>query len=234
MKEIARILYGSQNLGLSGPESDKDYKIILCPNFSDLYNRHEADKKDLPEKYQNDKEHNTVVDIRKFFERAVNGNVNAVEMLFSTEIYSKNEKFSALLQALRDLYSDGYLLDKWDNFYSSLTGLVSNSLSRYNDRKTQVRANYYLFLLNQLVKDNFKMTGTTWRNNDWSKKLQQTRFNELMFCPPGNIALADIKYMKTGLDKKVNKLKDKRALFKSEWIDIVPQIYTFVKQEAWI
>ena len=37
MVELAKVLYGSQNYGLDGEDSDRDYKLVLCPGFDELY-----------------------------------------------------------------------------------------------------------------------------------------------------------------------------------------------------
>ena len=44
MREVARVLYGSQNYGLDTPESDRDYKVLMCPEFDDLYHGRKLEK----------------------------------------------------------------------------------------------------------------------------------------------------------------------------------------------
>lgn len=121
MFEIGRIGYGSQNYRLNGPDSDKDYKVFLCPDFNDLYNNRKVEKNDLPAFY--DPEHYSPMDVRVFAKNVIAGNINCAEYLFSIEQNGRSD-FFAFLEEARQLYNDGYVMVCWDKFFASTEGLV--------------------------------------------------------------------------------------------------------------
>ena len=89
---LGEILYGSQNYGLNGPNSDKDYYEIVMPSFYDLYYQIEAsDKKSW--------------DIRKFTKLILDGNFNAIELLFSVDKYFYSQDFEFLWHYLNNGYA---------------------------------------------------------------------------------------------------------------------------------
>lgn len=182
MKELAKVLMGSQNYSLDGFDSDKDYKVLLCPTFEDLYNVHRVEKNDLPAKYPKD-EHYSVMDCRQFAKSLVRGNVNCCEYLFSTEV-KMSSTFVDFYAAARKLYEDGYAVVCWEQLFASLEGLVKNSFDRYGaTRKTMSRAYYfYLFAVNLAV-NNFCMSSETWRGNKWNDLVYKMRFDENSWMP---------------------------------------------------
>ena len=106
MKVAARILVGSQNYSLSGPDSDYDYKLLMVPSFDDLYNYHKVDKHDLPQQY--DPEHYSVISVMTFDKNVRAGNVNALEMLFSSE--KKDALFFLFLPCILERFKRTWIL----------------------------------------------------------------------------------------------------------------------------
>lgn len=182
MFEVGRILYGSFNYRLDGPDSDKDYKVFLCPDFNDLYKNKRVEKNDLPANVYN-KEFYSPMDCRTFAAKLLEGNVNCIEYIFSLEQNGSSDFFEFLEEA-RQLYSDGYIMVCWDKFFASVEGLVKNSLDRNGEnRKTVTRAYYFQLLIMTLLADSFKMDIHTWRGNNWNKDLQRMRFDEECWMP---------------------------------------------------
>ena len=168
MKEIARILVGSQNYGLDIPESDKDCKVLLCPEFEDLYNYRKVEAKDLPEGL--DKEHYSVMSVITFDKLLRNGNPNCLEMLYSTNIESDSSNFLIYVNQARELFRYGYLAIVWENFYNAVAGIIMNGFEKYGaTRKTISRAIYFYGLICSLSKpykdpSAYSMSAETWRN----------------------------------------------------------------------
>lgn len=165
MIEFARVLYGSQNYGLDGPDSDRDYKVLLCPTFEDFYRYHKVDKKDLPKGC--DLEHDSPVSVMRFHELLAQGNPNCVEMLFSAEQDVKVKEFGTYLDMARKVYGGGYVACVWDRFYSALTGLALNALDRYGvTPKTVSRARYFYGLAHYVAGNGFVIDEGTYRSGD--------------------------------------------------------------------
>lgn len=162
MKEVARFLYGSQNYGLDTPESDKDYKVILCPEFVDLYRYHKVCKDDLP--CGLDPDHYSVMSVMQFHDLLMGGNPNCIEMLFSVET-SSDKSFDQYLHSVRAMYESSYVAIVWDKFYSALKGLALNGIKRNGlNPKTVSRLFYFMFFAEQVVRDGFVIREDTWRN----------------------------------------------------------------------
>lgn len=171
MKEVARILYGSQNYGLDTPESDKDYKVLLCPDFEDLYRYHKVCKDDLPSGL--DPEHYSVMSLIQFHDLLMAGNPNCLEMLFSVEsnpigtAYPIHTYLHDYRERAKTLYATGYIAIVWDKFYSALKGIALNSIDRNGiNVKTVSRLCFFNFFAQQIVRDNFVVNERTWRNPD--------------------------------------------------------------------
>ena len=171
MKEVARILYGSQNYGLDTLDSDKDYKVLLCPEFEDLYRYHKVCKDDLPSGL--DPEHYSVMSLMQFHDLLMAGNPNCLEMLFSVEsnptgpAYPIHTYLHDYRELAQTLYATGYIAIVWDKFYSALKGLAMNSIDRYGiNAKTVSRLCFYNYFAQQIVRDDFVVNERTWRNPD--------------------------------------------------------------------
>ena len=229
MKEIAKILFGSQNMGLDGPTSDRDYKVIYTPSFEDLYFRREADQHSLK---GYDKDHYAPIDIRKFHKLALEGNVNIVEMLFSIDIQSSLPEFNDYLNKVKELYNRGYIAYVWDKFYSSLQGLVMNSLDRYGPtRKVIARAHAYIRLSQTIAIDSFCVNETSWRDNPWNKTAREMRFDETVWAPSAEQIKETLNYLKILLGEAAqsNQNPISLKLFEEEKIKLQNCIYNIVK-----
>lgn len=169
---LGEILYGSQNYGLNGPNSDKDYYEIVMPSFYDLYYQKEAsDKKSW--------------DIRKFTKLILDGNFNAIELLFSVDKYFYSQDFEYLWYTLR-AYSSDIVARRSLKFYYSVRGCFMNSLDRAvtaenedNYLKHIARAQYFVDMLDNLRLSHFYMRDDAWRGN-FTENARNIRFN----CAP--------------------------------------------------
>ena len=79
MFEVGRILFGSQNYHLDGPDSDKDYKVLLCPDSEDFYFYKKVEKNNLSKELPS--ENYSPMDVRTFDKNLRAGNPNCLEML---------------------------------------------------------------------------------------------------------------------------------------------------------
>lgn len=169
---LGEILYGSQNYGLNGPNSDKDYHEIVMPSFYDLYYQKEAsDKKSW--------------DIRKFTKLILDGNFNAIELLFSVDKYFYSQDFEYLWYTLR-AYSSDIVARRSLKFYYSVRGCFMNSLDRAvtaenedNYLKHIARAQYFVDMLDNLRLSHFYMRDDAWRGI-FTENARNIRFN----CAP--------------------------------------------------
>lgn len=153
MKVLFETLYGSQNYGLSGPTSDKDYKIIMLPDFDDLfYNR----SPHLPE--GKDPEHYSVMDVRKWVSLLKKGNFNAIEYLYSTEYNNCGERVGELFSVLRHIFTNGYLAATWPYFISACIGmsLEANKRGGYTP-KTVSRMCWLNEFVHHVVGEDFRI-----------------------------------------------------------------------------
>ena len=226
MKEVGRALYGSQNYGLSNENSDKDYKVFLCPSFDDLYRGHKADKGDLPKGF--DAEHYSVLDVRKFAELVKVGNVNCLEYLFSLEL-TGNDKFLEWCGVAQLFFNQGYLAMVWPTFFSSLEGMVKNSLDRYGvSRKSMSRA-YFLYKFAETVsKDNFQVFNSTWRANNWNKTVYEMRFDDTVYLPTQEDVFRALNDLRVETTNKVKAYQNNELLK----YDLVEQMKGFVYHEV--
>ena len=189
MIEFAKVLYGSQNYGLDGPDSDRDYKVLLCPTFEDFYRYHKVDKGDLPDGC--DPEHDSPMSVMRFHELLAAGNPNCIEMLFSVERDVKVKGFETYLKLMRRVYAGGYAALVWDGFYSALTGLALNGLDRNGvTPKTLARARYFYEMALHVAGTGFVIDEGTYRCGDGE---DAPRFHKLAqalrFHPPTQVFL---------------------------------------------
>ena len=179
MKELARVLYGSQNYGLDGPDSDKDYKVLLCPEYMDFYDARKVCADDVPIEY--DREHYSPMNIIQFHTLLMKGNPNCIEMLFSTEWSVSDNLLRNYLDGMKDLYTRGYVAVVWDSFYAAIRGLAMNPIDRNGVNGKTVSRAYYLFgLVRQIESDGFSIDSSTWRNGMmYCVKAKDIRFGKL-------------------------------------------------------
>lgn len=216
MKEIARILVGSQNYGLDIPESDKDYKVLLCPEFEDLYNYRKVEAKDLPKDL--DKDHYSVMSVITFDKLLRNGNPNCLEMLYSMNLETDNADFCAYVNYARDLFRDGYLALVWENFYNAVTGIITHPFERDGvTPKTVSRAEYFYRMICALPYQNehvqpYGMTAYTWRNREIVSGARKFRIDE-------KITQEELEEVKNAIIFLLKDEKDERMFKAQRWIE---------------
>ena len=225
MHEVGRCLYGSNNYNLDGPNSDKDYKVFLCPDFNDLYNSKRVEKSDLSAATYG--EQFSPMDVRQFARNLAKGNVNCCEYLFSVEA-NHEPAFSSFVSVARKAYECGYVITCWDAFFASVEGMVKNSLDRCGvTRKSMSRAYYlYMFVL-MLVEDGFKMTEHSWRNNYWNKDVHKMRFDENYYLPTQEGLYQGFAKLKQMASNRVEAFKENRPL---EYKELSAYYYVFEEE----
>lgn len=153
MQDVAHILYGSQNQQYDLPTSDKDYKIIWVPSFSDLYYSRNGNKHTLGAQY--DKEHYTGLDIRNWCDLLIKGNPNAIELLFSSEIDIYNSSFIPWLRTAQSVYQTGYIYEVWDTFISACKGIAKSCFERGTLDKANARQEFWYLFIQKVKQNNF-------------------------------------------------------------------------------
>lgn len=164
MKQLASILYGSQNYGLSTPESDKDFKVLMCPSFDELYEGRKVTKQDLPSGY--DPEHYSVMSVINFNRLLLNGNPNCIELLYSVEYEYINVDLMRYFDMAREMYSKGYVALVLREFYSALRGMMFAQLGDGKVSAKAVARAYYLHcLFEYIINDGYVISETAFRND---------------------------------------------------------------------
>ena len=178
MFEVGRLLYGSQNLNLDGPDSDKDYKVLLCPEVDDLYYRKRVEQNDTPAGL--DHEHYSPMDVRDFDRLVRAGNPNVLEMLYSKECENFYVDLEIYLDYAAELYEKGYLVMVFPQFFKAVKGIVFNSFSRYGvNRKSASRVCFWTTFVEKVVLNNFKVSPRFWSCD----AAREMRFNEKIELP---------------------------------------------------
>ena len=185
MLDVGHVLYGSQNYNLDGPDSDKDYKVLLCPEAEDFYFYKKVEKNDVPKELSC--EHYSPMDVRKFDELVRAGNPNCLQMLWSKEYENLYLDLNAYMDDARYLFASGYLVMVFPQFFSAVKGVVFNSLSRYGvNRKSASRALFWETFVERVALHNFVV-----RDEFWSCGLaRELRFDETLDLP----LLEDLEY----------------------------------------
>ena len=180
MRTFAKVLYGSQNYGLDGPDSDRDYKILLCPDFDDFYRgRRGVSKEDIP--FDVDPEHNSVMSVIQFHDLLMKGNPNCIEMLFSVDWKIYNKKMEPYLTKARQLYNFGYIAMVWENFYKAVKGIALNTINRDGvTGKSVSRADFFCGLIGHTIRNDFVVTENSWRGDfAFQHNARNTRFAQV-------------------------------------------------------
>jgi hypothetical protein len=177
MIELAKVLYGSQNYGLDGEDSDRDYKLVLCPEFEELYEGKMCKK--------NEGEHVVGNDIRRLHGLLAGGNPNAVELLYSVDVeLIDGDWVGKYFDCWRRVYEGGYLAAVWRTFYAALTGMALNGIDRNGvTPKTVARAFYFLEMAKHLAGNGFVMNEGVYRGDglEFHRLARKIRFE-----PPVN------------------------------------------------
>ena len=174
MTVIGTILIGSQNYSLDIPESDHDYKIIVTPNFNELYLKKDLNGAALP---SDDPEHYSYMDVRTFANNLAKGNPNAIEMLYSVDI-NVNEELKKVMDVWRELYKKQYILNVWPYFVEAITGMCYNGFkAKGMTTKTVSRAIYFYRLIETIYKDDGVIDESTMRNDYCCSFARDIRLN---------------------------------------------------------
>ena len=179
-KQIAKMLYGSQNYNLDTPESDKDYKVIEFPDAEDLFYA-----KTLNRQLS---ENESVWDVRNFLKYLMKANPNALELLFSVEQEYEDESFKELLDYIRPRIGSVIRMH-WEEFSNATLGIAWESIRRNQvTPKTVARLTYFWLFWGGLVTDydihgggtNGEMTELTWRNFrcTWPREIREMDPND--------------------------------------------------------
>lgn len=225
--------YGSTNYGLDGPESDHDYKLIAVPDFDDLYHgRNLSEKQYLPAEY--DPEHYSTLDIRQWNRLLKDGNINAIEYLFSQNVKPLNLIHSEGLYAWRILaqvyYQEGYAREVWPTVFSSAKGVVLNSLKRYGPTpKTVSRACYYYELLRHIAQNDFKINKDIWKKHEVIDMAWTIRFDHESW--DDYLELYDEEFFKNVFCELENSIEQPQS-FKYCYEDVNKQLYYAIKDRV--
>ena len=228
MKEIAKVLYGSQNYGLDTPESDRDYKVLLVPSFRDLYEYHKADVGDLPPGY--DKEHYSPMTVMQFHSLLMKGNPNCLEMLYSVEWDVKDRQMLFYIAKARELFGLGYIALVWDKFYAALKGLAMNGIDRYGLIGKSVSRAWYMFQLGNTIEFfDFKVATDSWRNIGEGKSMCGTIREEAKKIRDGEYDLSEIAALiKSGFES----LQEHHSESAKDFIEANPKLVYDLKCKA--
>jgi hypothetical protein len=193
MLDVGHVLYGSQNYGLDGPDSDKDYKVFLCPEAEDFYHYKRVEKNDVPEGL--DKEHYSPMDVRAFDRSLQVGNPNCLEMLWSRKTEELFIDFDSYMSLAQDLFKQGYLVMVFPQFLSAVKGTIFNSFKRYGvNRKSASRATFWMNFVLKLMSNDFKVADSFWQD----EPARKMRFDEKVYLP----ALEDFEKMFASLERQ--------------------------------
>lgn len=193
MLNVGHVLYGSQNYGLDGPDSDKDYKVLLCPEAEDFYFYKRVEKNNVPEGL--DKEHYSPMDVRAFDRSLQVGNPNCLEMLYSKEYENLFCDLETYMEQARKLFENGYLVMVFPKFLSAVKGTVFNSFERYGvNRKSASRATFWMNFVLKLMANDFKVVASFW----YDEPARKMRFDENVYLP----TLGDFEKMFASLEEQ--------------------------------
>lgn len=156
---LGRFLIGSNNYNLDLPDSDKDYKEIVMPNFTDLYfNRTLNAQID---------EHKSLVDYRFFCQKLAKANPNYIEMLFSKEKEFLDNGFAQIFDLARETLPS-FLRLSWDNFVLATLSMARNSLKRTDQESKMVaRVIFLCHLLERAYEKNGELTDSDWIDHNF-------------------------------------------------------------------
>lgn len=127
MTELAKILKGSQNYGLAGPDSDKDYITIITPSLVELY---------YNKTFATNNEHFARWTLPQFTKRFLTADPTALELCFSCEAVYYSADFYDLVLYLRHQLEDGFLCSVWPQYCSRIFGMI------YSDLKNAARTDW--------------------------------------------------------------------------------------------
>lgn len=172
MIQIAKILYGSQNYQLDSVNSDRDYKILVCPTWHDIV------WKQTDRTHVTDTGHESYWDIRNWFKEIMRGNPNAWELLWSVDTEFYNADFVKFCHFLR-LHSEELFTSFFnDNTVKMWYGIAMKCGENTDERKGCARRLYFFNVFKYLVEHNLKMTADTWRSPSVVDQPRAIRYND--------------------------------------------------------
>ena len=193
MLDVGHVLYGSQNLNLDGPDSDKDYKVLLCPEAEDFYHYKKVEKNDVPAGLSH--ENYSPMDVRTFDKNLRTGNPNCLEMLWSKETEELFLDLRTYMNDARCMFEQGYLVMVFPKFLSAVKGVVFNSFDRYEvNRKSASRATFWMNFVLKLMANDFKVESSFW----YDEPARKMRFDESVYLP----TLEDFKKLFASLERQ--------------------------------
>ena len=156
---LGNFLVGSNNYNLDLPDSDKDYKGVVMPNFTDLYFN-----KTLNAQID---EHESLVDYRFFCQKLIKANPNYIEMLFSKEKEFLDDGFAQIFELARETLPS-FLRLSWDNFVLATLSMARNSLKRTDQESKMVaRAVFLCHLLERAYEKNGELINSDWTDHNF-------------------------------------------------------------------
>ena len=156
---LGRFLIGSNNYNLDLPDSDKDYKEIVMPNFTDLYFNRTLNAQI--------NEHKSLVDYRFFCQKLAKANPNYIERLFSKEKEFLDNGFAQIFDLARETLPS-FLRLNWDNFVLATLSMARNSLKRTDQESKMVaRAVFLCHLLERAYEKNGELTDSDWIDHNF-------------------------------------------------------------------
>jgi hypothetical protein len=159
---MLQILVGSHNYNLNNENSDKDYKIFVCPTFEDLYYNKKLSK--VEKIGIHDMEYK---DIRTLPALLKASHPNNLELLYSKEVITNNLEWFNLYNKLTSMREE-IVTANLSNLVNSVKGNILKNIKtlleyqngnyktskHYKTLKTILRLNY--FLNNFFITKNFE------------------------------------------------------------------------------
>ena len=156
---LGNFLVGSNNYNLDLPDSDKDYKGVVMPNFTDLYFN-----KTLNAQID---EHESLVDYRFFCQKLIKANPNYIEMLFSKEKEFLDDGFAQIFELARETLPS-FLRLSWNNFVMATLSMARNSLKRTDQESKMVARTVFLcHLLERAYEKNGELINSDWTDHNF-------------------------------------------------------------------
>lgn len=127
MKTLCKTLGGSNAYGLNTPESDVDYRGVVCN--TDAATILGLSRFDVIQKQENEDE--VYYEVRKFFELLKNGNTGALEVLFTNR-----DKFLEFAPEFEPVYANRMSFVDTDKMFKCLRGYMQGEQRLANGERT--------------------------------------------------------------------------------------------------
>ena len=168
-KVIFKSLVGSHNYNLNTPKSDKDYKVVVLPNYDDIYF-----SKSLSKNYESKTEDISAHDIRKYTNSLYKSNINFIEGLFSDNVIINCDFDSKSMSLIEEYFSlkDEIASLNLAHLYKSSSHMYLNKLKNL---KVKTGTNDELI---DMFGYNTKSASTAWRILDFLIRYGRTNFSD--------------------------------------------------------